>query len=158
MDHSLGLLVGGGRDVPDRQRTLRATIAWSYDLLSEAARRLFAVCSVFRGGINLDILETVCAEALDLGVPILDPLAELVDQSLLSQASVSTTVPRYTMLETVREFAAEQLAGCPKPPMSMHRTDRRSGASPMILIVLRAGPRRRGWTISSSSTTTFARP
>ena len=110
LDHSLGLLVGGGRDVPDRQRTLRATIAWSYDLLSEAARRLLAVCSVFTGGISLDILETVCAEALHLGVPILDPLVELVDQSLLYQASMSTTVPRYTMLETVREFAAEQLA------------------------------------------------
>ena len=110
LDHSLGLLVGGGRDVPDRQRTLRATIVWSYDLLSEGARRLLAACSVFRGGINLDIIETVCAEAVDLGVPILDALAELVDQSLLSQGSVSTTVPRYTMLETVREFAAEQLA------------------------------------------------
>jgi predicted ATPase/DNA-binding CsgD family transcriptional regulator len=110
LDHSLGLLVGGGRDVPDRQRTLRATIAWSYDLLSEGARRLLAACSVFRGGINLDIIDTVCAEAVDLGVPILDALAELVDQSLLSQGSVSTTVPRYTMLETVREFAAEQLA------------------------------------------------
>jgi predicted ATPase/DNA-binding CsgD family transcriptional regulator len=111
LDHSLGLLVGGGRDVPDRQRTLRATIVWSYDLLSEAARRLLAVCSVFRGGISLDILETVCAEALRLGVPILDPLVELVDHSLLYQASMSTTAPRYTMLETVREFAAEQLAG-----------------------------------------------
>jgi predicted ATPase/DNA-binding CsgD family transcriptional regulator len=111
LDHSLGLLVGGGRDVPDRQRTLRATIAWSHDLLSEAARRLLAVCSVFRGGISLDILETACAEAVHLGVPILDPLVELVDHSLLYQESMSTTVPRYTMLETVREFAAERLAG-----------------------------------------------
>ena len=49
-----GLLVSGSRDVPDRQRTLRATIAWSHDLLSEAAGRLLAVCSVFRGGIELD--------------------------------------------------------------------------------------------------------
>ena len=114
LDHSLGLLIGGGWDVPDRQRTLRATIAWSYDLLSEGARRLLAACSVFRGGINLDIIETVCAAAVDLGVPILDALAELVDQNLLSQGSVSTTVPRYTMLETVREFAAEQLAGIPE--------------------------------------------
>jgi predicted ATPase/DNA-binding CsgD family transcriptional regulator len=110
LDHSLGLLVAGGWDVPDRQRTLRATIAWSYNLLSEGARRLLAACSVFRGGVNLDIIETVCAEAVDLGVPILDALAELVDQSLLSQGSAPTTVPRYTMLETVREFAAEQLA------------------------------------------------
>ena len=110
LDDSLGLLVGGARDVPDRQRTLRATIAWSYDLLSEGARRLLAACSVFRGGINLEMIETVCAEAMDLGVPILDSLAELVDQSLLSQAPTSMTLPRYTMLETVREFAAEWLA------------------------------------------------
>jgi len=68
LDHSLGFLVGGAQDVPDRQRTLRATIAWSYDLLSEGARRLLAACSVFRGGINLEMIETVCAEAMDLGV------------------------------------------------------------------------------------------
>ena len=81
--------------------------------MSDAARRLLAVCSVFRGGINLDIIETVCAEAVDLGLPILDALAELVDQSLLSQGSVSATVPRYTMLETVREFATYPLPESP---------------------------------------------
>ena len=66
LEHSLGLLVSDRRDVPDRQRTLRATIAWSHDLLSEAARRLLAVCSVFRGGIDLAVLEAVCAAAVDL--------------------------------------------------------------------------------------------
>jgi predicted ATPase len=64
---------------------LRATIAWSYDLLSEPAARLLGACSVFRGGISLDILETVCA-AQDLGAPTLDTLQELVDQSLIRQA------------------------------------------------------------------------
>ena len=72
LEHSLGLLVSGRRDVPDRQRTLRATIAWSYELLSEAAKRLLAVCSVFRGGIDLAVLEAVCAAAVDLRVPVLD--------------------------------------------------------------------------------------
>jgi non-specific serine/threonine protein kinase len=111
---SLGLLVSGSRDVPDRQRTLRATITWSHDLLSGPARRLLGACSVFRGGIGLDHLEVVCARALRLGVPVLDALQELVDQSLLRLASSSVAVPRYPMLETVREFATEQLSGLPE--------------------------------------------
>src|SRR5262245_19899383 len=111
---SLGLLVSGTRDVPDRQRTLRATIAWSHDLLSEAARRLLAACSVFRGGIGLDHIEAVCARVLPLGVPVLDALQELLGQSLLRLASSSVAVPRYAMLATVREFAAEQLGSLPE--------------------------------------------
>ena len=110
LEHSLGLLVSDHRDVPDRQRTLRATIAWSHDLLSEAAKRLLAVCSVFRGGIDLTVLEAVCAAAVDLRVPVLDALTELVDHSLLRRAgTASASAPRFAILETVREFAAEQL-------------------------------------------------
>jgi FAD binding domain len=58
LEHSLGLLTGGSRDLPDRQRTLRATIEWSYDLLGEEARRLLAACSVFRGGVPLEVIES----------------------------------------------------------------------------------------------------
>jgi non-specific serine/threonine protein kinase len=114
LEHSLDLLVSGGRDVPDRQRTLRATIAWSYDLLSEAARRLLAAASVFRGGISLESVEAVCVRELNLGVPALDALQELADHSLLRLAAPSAPVPRYAMLETVREFAAEQLSTMPE--------------------------------------------
>jgi predicted ATPase/DNA-binding NarL/FixJ family response regulator len=110
LEDSLSLLVGGGRDVPDRQRTLRATIAWSHDLLSEDARRLLAASSVFRGGMGLASITAVCESALDLGVPVLDVLQELVDHSLLRLAMASGPVPRYAMLETVREFAAERLS------------------------------------------------
>jgi predicted ATPase/DNA-binding CsgD family transcriptional regulator len=113
LEDSLGLLVSGGRDAPDRQRTLRATISWSYDLLSEAARRLIAAASVFRGGISLESIEAVCAEALHLGVPVLDALQELVDQSLLRLAVPSAPEPRYAMLETVRDFAAGRLSTMP---------------------------------------------
>ena len=113
LEHSLGLLVSDSRDMPDRQRTLRATIAWSYDLLSEPARHLLAACSVFRGGISLDILEMVCT-ALDFDAPTLDTLQELVDQSLVRQAVPSAGAPRYMMLETVREFAAERLVDMPE--------------------------------------------
>ena len=113
LEDSLGLLVSGGRDAPDRQRTLRATIAWSYDLLSEAARRLLAAASVFRGGISLESIEAVCAEALHLGVPVLDALQQLVDHSLLRLVVPSALMPRYAMLETVREFAAGRLNTLP---------------------------------------------
>lgn len=112
LDRSLSLLVSGSRDVPDRQRTLRATISWSHDLLSEAARRLLAICSVFRGGIDLAILEEVCA-TLGLDAPVLDLLTELLDHGLLRRTDLAS-VPRFAMLETVREFAAEQLQGEPE--------------------------------------------
>ncbi len=98
LDHSLGLLVGAVRDVPDRQRTLRATIAWSYDLLSDGARRLLAAMSVFRGGAALDGIEAVCREVLHLDLSVLDALQELVDHSLVRLAP-SATIPRYAMLE-----------------------------------------------------------
>jgi predicted ATPase/DNA-binding CsgD family transcriptional regulator len=111
LEHSLGLLTGGSRDLPGRQRTLRATIAWSYDLLSEGARRLLGVCSVFAGGASLEVVETVCAVALDIGLPVLDGVQELVDHSMLRQVRGSG---RYAMLETIREYAAERLAAMPE--------------------------------------------
>ena len=112
LEHSLSLLVGGSRDLPDRQQTLRATIEWSYDLLGDEARRLLAACSVFRGGVPLGIIEPVCTEA-GTGVAVLDGLQELVDQSLLRPVR-ARGAPRYLMLETIREFAAERLAGTPE--------------------------------------------
>ena len=115
LEHSLGLLTGGGRDLPDRQQTLRATIAWSYDLLTEGARRLLGVCSVFAGGASLEVLEAVCGAAVDIGLPVLDGLAELVDHSLLRQVrSPGPSPARYAMLETIREYAAERLAAMPE--------------------------------------------
>src|SRR5215467_13796521 len=115
LDNSLGLLVSGSRDLPARQRTLRATIAWSYELLSDSARQLLAACSVFRGGIALDVIESVCAEAAGLRIPVLDAAGELVDHSLLRQAAPAPGGgPRFTMLESVREFAAGRLAELPE--------------------------------------------
>jgi DNA-binding NarL/FixJ family response regulator len=113
LEHSLGLLVGGSRDLPDRQQTLRGTIAWSYGLLTEGARRLLAGCSVFRGGGSLELIEAVCVASLDIGTPVLDGLQELVDHSLLRQVQASGS-SRYMMLETIREFAAERLNELPE--------------------------------------------
>jgi predicted ATPase/DNA-binding CsgD family transcriptional regulator len=112
LEHSLGLLVGGSRDLPRRQQTLRGTIVWSYELLSDHGRRLLAVCSVFRGGIDLEIVESICATAVDVGLPVLDALQELVDQSMLRRRP-EFGASRYAMLETVRQFAAERLADLP---------------------------------------------
>jgi predicted ATPase/DNA-binding CsgD family transcriptional regulator len=111
LEHSLGLLVGGSRDLPRRQQTLRGTIVWSYDLLSDDARRLLAVCSMFRGGIDLEIVESICA-AVEVDLPALDALQELVDQSMLRRRP-EFGASRYAMLETVRQFAAERLADLP---------------------------------------------
>jgi non-specific serine/threonine protein kinase len=112
LEDSLGLLTGGSRDLPDRQQALRATIAWSHDLLTEGARRLLAVCSVFAGGASLAGIETVC-DVVDIGLPVLDGLQELVDQSLLRQVTRPGPV-RYLMLETIREYAAERLDAMPE--------------------------------------------
>ena len=83
-------------------------------MLGAGAGRLLAVCSVFRGGISLEAVESVCAAAIDLGIEVLDGLEELVDQSLLRRVEGVTGDPRYGMLFMVREYAAEQLAGMPE--------------------------------------------
>ena len=116
LEQSLPVLVGGARDLPQRQQTLRGTIAWSYGLLGAGAGRLLAACSVFRGGISLEAAESVCAAAIDLGMEVLDGLEELVDQSLLRRIGgfAGPGGPRFGMLFMVREYAAERLAEMPE--------------------------------------------
>jgi predicted ATPase len=114
LEHALPLLVGGARDPPQRQQTLRGTIAWSYGLLGAGAARLLAACSVFRGGIGLGAVESVCATAIDLGVEVLDGLEELVDQSLLRRVEGPGGDPRFAVLAMVGEYAAERLAEVPE--------------------------------------------
>jgi predicted ATPase/DNA-binding CsgD family transcriptional regulator len=109
---ALPVLVGGACDLPERQQTLRRTIAWSHGLLGTGAGRLLAACSVFRGGISLPAAESAC-EAVDLGIGVLDGLEELVDQSLLRRVEAPGD-PRFGMLFMIREYAAEQLAGLPE--------------------------------------------
>jgi predicted ATPase/class 3 adenylate cyclase len=97
LEQRLPLLTGGARDLPDRQRTLRATIEWSHDLLDEHERRLFAGLAVFTGGCTLEAAEEICDADLDT-------LQSLVDKSLLRHSG-----ERYWLLETIREYAAEQI-------------------------------------------------
>ncbi|HEY4235913.1 MAG TPA: adenylate/guanylate cyclase domain-containing protein [Gaiellaceae bacterium] len=93
----------GTRDAEERHLTLRATIAWSYDLLDEDEQELFASLGVFRGGCTLETAELVCDADLD-------PLASLLDKSLLRRRTGRLGEERYWMLETIREFALERLA------------------------------------------------
>ncbi len=109
LEHRLSVLDSGSRDLPARQRTLRGAIAWSYDLLDDPGRALFARFSVFRGGAAIEEVAAVCAADGDLGGDTFGLLATLVDQSLLRQEA-SEDEPRFAMLETVREYAAERLA------------------------------------------------
>jgi predicted ATPase/class 3 adenylate cyclase len=98
LERALPLLTGGARDAPERQRTLRATIEWSHDLLPEETKGLFARLSVFAGSFPLDSAEEVCDADLD-------GLAALVDLGLLKPIGED----RFLLLETIREFAREQL-------------------------------------------------
>ena len=109
LEHHLTLLTTGSQDLPERQRTLRGAIAWSYELLDEGARRLLDRLSVFRGGFDLGMAEAVCGPADEIGGEVVDRLGELLDQSLV-RLDESGDAPRFSMLETIREYAAEMLA------------------------------------------------
>ena len=98
LDQRLPLLTGRGRDVPERQRTLRAAIEWSYDLLAAEEQRVFAELAIFVGGFTLSAAEAVTGAELD------------VVESLILKSLVGRDGERLTMLETIREFALERLA------------------------------------------------
>jgi predicted ATPase len=126
----LKLLVGGGQDRPARQQTLRSAIDWSYDLLDTAEQALFRRMGVFAGGGTLESAESVVSELrmddeelrkglqtepfsmLNAQFSILDGLASLVDKSLLRQEADPDGEPRFTMLETIREYALERIDMC----------------------------------------------
>jgi predicted ATPase/class 3 adenylate cyclase len=112
----LALLQRGPRDLPSRQRTLRATIEWSYQLLAPGECRLFELLSVFSGA-GLEAVEAV-AEELDwltqTGGDTLDSLASLLDKSLIRKVDPGEAASRLLMLETIREYAAERLEELPE--------------------------------------------
>jgi predicted ATPase/DNA-binding NarL/FixJ family response regulator len=106
LEPALDLLTTGSRDQPDRHRTMRSAIAWSYDLLDPIEQQLFRRLSVFEHGFELDMAEAISPE-LDL----LDGIMSLINTSLLHKTDdAGDAEPRFHMLETVREFGIERLA------------------------------------------------
>ena len=134
---TLDLLSGGPNDLPGRQRSLRDTIAWSYDLLSPVEQVVFRRLSVFSGGWTVDAAEAVCGARLDgiaagttanasvasrdIAAPeLLDALLSLVEKSLLVRSSGFDGEPRFTMLEAMQEFGHEQLVSCDEEIILRH--------------------------------------
>ena len=141
---ALLLLTGGPRDAPDRQRTLRSAIDWSYRLLTAGEQRLFARLSVFAGGWGLDAAEAVCAFEGDLDV--LEGVASLVDKSLVQPSELPGGEPRFVVLETIREYARERLEALDKEA----RTTWRRHAEHFLAVAREAdanfwGPERARW-------------
>ncbi|WP_032766749.1 BTAD domain-containing putative transcriptional regulator [Streptomyces sp. CNS654] len=105
LDDRFRLLAGGRRDVPGRQRTLRAVIDWSWELLDDEERTVLRRLAVFADGCTLEAAETVCGA----GVDVLDPLIRLVDRSLLTMTDGPAGEPRYRLPESVAAYARERL-------------------------------------------------
>ena len=112
LGRGLDLLTSGAHDAPERQRTLRGTVEWSYQLLTADERRLFARLAVFAGSFELEAAEAVCSAELDV-------LQSLVDQSLLRHGEDG----RFFMLATIKEFALEKLRDLPDASSLRRRHD-----------------------------------
>jgi predicted ATPase/class 3 adenylate cyclase len=108
LERRLHVLTSGPRDAPARQRTLRDAIAWSHDLLTPEQQIVFRRLAIFAGGCTFASAEAVAN--LDGACDLFEAIAALVDASQLRQSTGSNAEPRFWMLETVREYAAEQLA------------------------------------------------
>ncbi|MFN8471122.1 MAG: tetratricopeptide repeat protein [Anaerolineae bacterium] len=115
LKQSFALLPPGGRDLPPRQRTLRQTIEWSYNLLAPLEQVLFRRLAVFAGGFDMTSAEAVCNADRALGSDAREVLAALVDKSLISYVQLTDAGPttgaalRYDFLETIREYAWSRL-------------------------------------------------
>jgi predicted ATPase/DNA-binding XRE family transcriptional regulator len=124
LEQRLLLLTGGSRDLPARQRTMRNTIAWSYDLLPPREQTLFRRLAVFAGSFSLEAAKAVAGAR---GMPdgeILEGIAGLVNKSLLQTREDLAGEPRYQVLETIREYGLEQLAASGEAEeLGRHHTD-----------------------------------
>ncbi len=113
LSSKLDMLTHGAADLPERQRTLRTTLAWSYDLLGRDEAAMFRRLAVFAGGFTLHAVESICGDARVTGIDI-DLAASLVDNSLLYRDDRGGEQPRLTMLETIHKYARELLDVSPE--------------------------------------------
>ncbi|HUS13449.1 MAG TPA: LuxR C-terminal-related transcriptional regulator [Chloroflexia bacterium] len=143
LNRRLTPLTTGLRDLPARQQTLRATLDWSYQLLDVRPRRVFARCGVFAGGATLDAIEAVCG-ASQRG-DVLAGVTTLVEQSLLRPVADAAGEARFVLLETIREYALDQLAasgeeGATRARHAAYYLARAEAAVPWL-----RGPEQVGW-------------
>jgi len=109
LGNRLKILTGGARNLPERQRTLRNAIEWSYELLDDGEKMLFGRLGVFSGGATLEAVEAVCDARGELPTDVFDGASSLLDKSLLRQEEGVGSEPRFVMLETIHEFANVKL-------------------------------------------------
>lgn len=121
LDDAFGLLAGGSQLTPMRHQTLRATMDWSYRLLSEHEQVLFRRVAAFAGGCSLDAIEQVCTDEGFEATDVLDVLSHLVDKSLVTADVLAEGKARYRMLATIHQYAAMQLAASGEGPRVQQR-------------------------------------
>ncbi|HEX2029455.1 MAG TPA: NB-ARC domain-containing protein [Nitriliruptorales bacterium] len=121
LEQRLPLLRAQERNLPERQRTLRRTIEWSYELLDQAEQRMFRRLAVFVGGADLQAVEAVANPEGQLDLDTLDGLTSLVDNNLVRSVDTPEGEPRFSMLETIREYGLERLAESGEEPAVRRR-------------------------------------
>ncbi len=137
IDRSLALLTGGARDLPERQKTLRAAIDWSYDLLDENEKALFARLAVFSGGWTLEAAEDICNPEGEFD--LVEGIESLVEKSLVGLTGSQGAEPRFGMLATIREYGSGQLEAT-----GGGETVRRRHAEYYVTLAQRSEPELRG--------------
>jgi predicted ATPase/class 3 adenylate cyclase len=116
LGESLDVLAGGARDLPERQRTLRGTVAWSHDLLTDAEQRIFRRASVFNGGCTASVAEAVVDPSAELSLAVIDGLESLADKSLVRIEITDHGEPRFSCHVLIREYALERLTEAGERP------------------------------------------
>jgi predicted ATPase/DNA-binding SARP family transcriptional activator len=139
LDDRFALLTDGARTALPRHRTLRATVEWSYDLLTSAEQAVLDRLSVFAGAFGLDDAEAVCADETFSPSEVVDAVASLVNKSLLGRADTDTDQTAYRLLDTIRQFGAERLAASP-----VERAIRDRHAAHYLSVASTTGPLVRG--------------
>ena len=139
LEHRLDVLTGGPRNVPDRQQTMRATIAWSYQLLAPEQQQLLCWLAVFAGGCTLQAIEAIAQPGGLLASHVLDGVSTLLENHLLRQVEQLDGEPRLFMLETIREFGLECLQSCGEVEAA-----RTAHAAYYLALAEEAEPRLRG--------------
>jgi predicted ATPase/DNA-binding CsgD family transcriptional regulator len=139
LSHRLDVLTGGGRNVPARQQTLRATIAWSYQLLAPSEQQLFRLLSVFAGGCALQAVEAIAQATGHAASTALDEVSVLLENNLVRQLEQAGGESRLLLLETIREFGLECLVGTGELEAA-----RAAHAAYYLALAEEAAPRLRG--------------